>query len=115
MNIIEHLILIDNIMDKKTKAEYEYHYFMLNNSSALQGMGFAGVPWSQNTPWSVNQDTDHDGIPDALDNHLGWGANAHSANAPWSQNTPWSVNQDTDHDGIPDALDNHLGWGANSD
>jgi len=35
------------------------------------------LPYSQNTPWSLSHDSDQDGIPDALDNYFGPGANNH--------------------------------------
>ena len=33
----------------------------------------SGVPWQQITPDAIHHDTDGDGIPDALDNHVGYG------------------------------------------
>jgi len=83
------------------------------------------VPWDQHSPYALKRDSDHDGISDALDNHVGPGANPPSFlkntifdNSPalkpvsWSQHTKHSMDSDLDHDGIPDALDNHVGLGA---
>ena len=33
------------------------------------------VPWDQHSPYALKRDSDHDGISDALDNHVGPGAN----------------------------------------
>jgi len=119
MGILSQLELIDEYIENRKYQESE-------DILLSEGMGtgsFFGknfnpnkVPYSQNAPWSMENDFDNDGIPDALDNHIGPGAeNQHNQNIPYSQNAPWSMENDFDNDGIPDALDNHIGPGANPD
>ena len=81
------------------------------------GMGFnsqgSHLPYSQTAPWAMQRDFDHDGIPDALDDHIGPGAQTNPPSGlPYTQTAPWAMQKDFDHDGIPDALDDHIGHGA---
>lgn len=74
------------------------------------------VPWLNFGPSAAHHDTDHDGIPDALDHSVGPGADpqilgTHS-DTPWIHFGMDAAHHDADHDGIPDALDHHVGPGA---
>ena len=111
MNIFDHIVKFRIERFTHNSSELEN---MGNSSNNEMGAAFAGagVPWNQTAPWAMKQDFDHDGIPDALDRHMGPGAQAHNSGMPWNQTAPWAMKQDFDHDGIPDALDNHFGPGA---
>lgn len=105
--------------------DFEIHNYhdlsCLNSDASFNGTGIHSchnvVPWVNFTHASIYHDTDHDGIPDALDRHLGPGGQELppgeiSSGVPWEQITPAAMHRDTDNDGIPDALDNNLGPGA---
>lgn len=111
MNIFDHIVKFRIERFTHNSSELEN---MGNSSNNEMGAAFAGagVHWNQTAPWAMKQDFDHDGIPDALDRHMGPGAQAHNSGMPWNQTAPWAMKQDFDHDGIPDALDNHVGPGA---
>ena len=72
---------IENIDDKIKSYEDEKNIeLLLENGSIPQnaqafGSSAMGAPWLQHTQQSAYRDTDGDGIPDALDNHFGAGAN----------------------------------------
>lgn len=74
MNIIQHILVIDDKLENNNKNFIDsiYDFDDLNDL----GLNFSSnsVPWSQNTPWAMQQDFDNDGIPDALDNYFGMGA-----------------------------------------
>ncbi|GJQ51079.1 MAG: hypothetical protein HKUEN01_34650 [Candidatus Kuenenia stuttgartiensis] len=120
MNIFEQLEKIDVYIEKRQCQEAD-DILLATDADTINGMGFINgtntfLPYSQKASWSMNRDFDHDGIPDALDNYVGSGANAgiNPKFLPYSQKASWSMKKDFDQDGIPDALDNHVGPGANA-
>jgi hypothetical protein len=74
MNIFEQLREVNDLINNDDKSEYN----TLFSEGAVSGVGFGAngndVPWTQDTPWSIHDDFDHDGISDALDNYCGPGA-----------------------------------------
>lgn len=118
MSILSQLELIDEYIENRKYQESED--LLLSEGMGMSnflGKSFSAnkVPYSQNAPWAMKTDFDNDGIPDALDNHIGTGAESQrNEKIPYSQNAPWAVDNDFDEDGIPDALDNHIGPGAES-
>lgn len=94
---------------------FDQHHADLDQQAVLGS--HTDVPWINFGPHAAQADSDHDGTPDALDQHVGPGAHdlppgAFSSGVPWQQLTPDAMHHDTDGDGIPDALDNHVGPGA---
>ncbi|WP_343338827.1 hypothetical protein TPELB_10240 [Terrisporobacter petrolearius] len=75
MNIIQHILIIDDKLENSNDKKFVDSLYDFDDSNDF-GLNFSSnsVPWSQNTPWAMQQDFDHDGIPDALDNYFGMGA-----------------------------------------
>lgn len=68
MNIFEHILEIENI---ESFEENSMHLFKADlNSSILSKQAY----WTHNNPWDLENDSDFDGISDALDYHVGPGA-----------------------------------------
>lgn len=119
MNILEHLGAIDGLIERREDGERS-DFLMAIGGGGVNGLGFSsGTTWDPATPWAARQDTDRDGVVDALDNS--WGAGAHDplehespSGVTWNQATPWAAKQDGDGDGVADAHDNFWGAGAHN-
>ena len=69
MNIFEHMNQIDNINQEDTN----YVFYDSNNNSDNLIMTKQAF-WTHNNPWDLENDSDFDGISDAMDYHVGPGA-----------------------------------------
>ncbi len=73
MNILNQIDKIDGLLLGKGGQSKDSLISLAQTNSA--GLGLAGkVTWNQTSPWAMTNDSDFDGIPDALDNTLGPGA-----------------------------------------
>jgi len=81
MDLLKQIHEIDAAIQKQTESE-NAEMMLAEGIMPSGGMGLSGdgseVPWSQTSlPWALDHDFDHDGIPDALDDHFGSGAFDH--------------------------------------
>ncbi|HOF89556.1 MAG TPA: hypothetical protein PLZ36_15860, partial [Armatimonadota bacterium] len=59
--------------DTHTVPDFHTEHLGADHATAALSHGLH-VPWQQVTPSAMHHDADGDGIPDALDNHVGPGA-----------------------------------------
>ena len=68
MNIFEHMNQIDNLNQEAA------NYIFYDSDSAENAVFTKQAYWTHNNPWDLQNDSDFDGISDALDYHVGPGA-----------------------------------------
>jgi len=68
MNIFEHVKEIDN-----SNQETNYIFYDTETISDIDVMT-KNAYWTHNNPWDLQNDSDFDGISDAMDYHVGPGA-----------------------------------------
>lgn len=76
MDLFEFLDKVDEYVEKRKYQEAQDILLVAHGmaESHINASKSFAVPWTHNQPWDLHHDFDHDGIPDALDNHYGPGA-----------------------------------------